>query len=146
MLCDFPYLDVSLIRDILKDDGLHGEDIGKLHLRDVECTHNVGPACRETPVNDQWLNLTPRLRDHRTTGRETYRRCLSSWGRHPCGGTARTSETGQERAELVVSVVMIRKGEAGKHSHCVTLTTRAALSCDSHLRQNHGPVGTWTMP
>lgn len=26
------------------------------------------------------------------------------------------------------------------------LTTRAALSCDSHFRQNHGPVGTWTIP
>lgn len=26
------------------------------------------------------------------------------------------------------------------------LTTRAARSCDSHFRQNHGPVGTWTMP
>ena len=24
----------------------------------------------------------------------------------------------------------------------VILTTRAALSCDSHFRQNHGPVGT----
>ena len=26
------------------------------------------------------------------------------------------------------------------------LTTRAALSCDSHFRQNHGPEGTCTMP
>lgn len=38
------YLDVSLMWDILQDDGLHGEDVGKLHLRDVECTHNMGPA------------------------------------------------------------------------------------------------------
>lgn len=32
--------------DILKDDGLHGENIGKLHLRDVECTDNMGPPCK----------------------------------------------------------------------------------------------------
>lgn len=38
------YLDVSLMWDVLQDDRLHGEDVGKLHLRDVERTHNVGPA------------------------------------------------------------------------------------------------------
>lgn len=40
----FQYLDVSVVRDILQDDGLHGEDVGKLNLRDVKCTHYVGPA------------------------------------------------------------------------------------------------------
>lgn len=38
------YLDVSLVRDVLQDDGLHGEDVGELHLRDVERTHYMGPA------------------------------------------------------------------------------------------------------
>lgn len=38
------YLDVSLMRDVLQDDGLHGEDVGKLHLGDVERTHNMGPT------------------------------------------------------------------------------------------------------
>lgn len=42
--CVRQYLDISLMWDILQDDGLHGEDVGKLHLRDVECTHNMGPA------------------------------------------------------------------------------------------------------
>lgn len=39
----YQYLDVSLMRDVLQDDGFHGEDVGKLHLRDVERTHDVGP-------------------------------------------------------------------------------------------------------
>lgn len=43
-VCVCQYLDVSLMWDVLQDDGLHGEDVGKLHLRDVERTHNVGPA------------------------------------------------------------------------------------------------------
>lgn len=30
--------------DILQDDGFHGENVGKLHLRDVECTDNMGPT------------------------------------------------------------------------------------------------------
>lgn len=38
------YLKVSLMWDILQDDGLHGENVGKLHLRDVERAHYVGPA------------------------------------------------------------------------------------------------------
>lgn len=42
--CVCQYLDVSLVRDVLQDDGLHGEDVGKLHLRDVERAHDVGPA------------------------------------------------------------------------------------------------------
>lgn len=42
--CVFQHLDVSLVRDILQDDGLHRDDVGKLHLGDVERTHNVGPA------------------------------------------------------------------------------------------------------
>lgn len=29
--------------DILEDDGLHGENVGKLHLGDVESTDNMGP-------------------------------------------------------------------------------------------------------
>lgn len=37
------YLEVSLMGDILQDDGLHGENVGKLHLGDVERTDNVGP-------------------------------------------------------------------------------------------------------
>lgn len=40
----FQYLDVSLVGDVLQDDGLHGDDVGKLHLGDVECAHDVGPA------------------------------------------------------------------------------------------------------
>lgn len=43
-VCVYQYLDVSLMWDILQDDGLHGEDIGKLHLRDIQCTDHVGPA------------------------------------------------------------------------------------------------------
>lgn len=43
-VCVFIYLDVSLMWDVLQDDGLHGEDVGKLHLRDVECAHNMGPT------------------------------------------------------------------------------------------------------
>lgn len=39
-----PYLVVSLVWDILQDDRLHGEDVGELHLGDVECAHDVGPA------------------------------------------------------------------------------------------------------
>lgn len=45
-ICVCVYLDVSLMWDVLQDDGLHGEDVGKLHLRDVERTHNMGPACQ----------------------------------------------------------------------------------------------------
>lgn len=54
-------------------------------------------------------------------------------GREPEGshGSARTAWL--ERADVACVVVGV-------------LTTRAALSCDSHFRQNHGPVGTWTMP
>lgn len=29
--------------DILQDDGFHGENVCKLHLRDVECTDDMGP-------------------------------------------------------------------------------------------------------
>lgn len=43
-VCVCVYLDVSLMWDILQDDGLHGEDVGKLHLRDVERAHDMGPA------------------------------------------------------------------------------------------------------
>lgn len=42
-----PYLVVSLVWDILQDDRLHGEDVGELHLGDVECAHDVGPAWLE---------------------------------------------------------------------------------------------------
>lgn len=31
------------MRNVLQDDGLHGQHVGKLHLRDVQSTHNVGP-------------------------------------------------------------------------------------------------------
>lgn len=34
----------AFMRHILQHDGLHGEHVGKLHLRDVEGTHHVGPA------------------------------------------------------------------------------------------------------
>lgn len=34
----------AIMRHILQHDGLHGEHVGKLHLRDVEGTHHVGPA------------------------------------------------------------------------------------------------------
>lgn len=48
------YLDVSLMWDVLQDDGLHGEDVGKLHLGDVECTHHMGPAWQTEWKMDQW--------------------------------------------------------------------------------------------
>lgn len=41
--CSHVYLEVSLMGHILQDDGLHGENVGKLHLGDVERTHDVGP-------------------------------------------------------------------------------------------------------
>lgn len=34
----------AIMRHVLQHDGLHGEHVGKLHLRDVEGTHHVGPA------------------------------------------------------------------------------------------------------
>lgn len=34
----------AIMRHILQHDGLHGEHVGKLHLRDVEGTHHVGPT------------------------------------------------------------------------------------------------------
>lgn len=37
------YLEVSLVGDVLQDDGLHGENVGELHLGDVERTDDVGP-------------------------------------------------------------------------------------------------------
>lgn len=46
------------MRDILQDDGLHSEDVGKLHLRDVQRTHNVGPAWWR---DWQWINGTIRF-------------------------------------------------------------------------------------
>lgn len=57
--CVLQYLDVSLIWDILQDDGLHGDDVGKLHLGDVERTHNVGPALWERSAADQQHNSAP---------------------------------------------------------------------------------------
>lgn len=34
----------AVVRNVLQDDGLHGQHVGKLHLGDVQSTHNVGPA------------------------------------------------------------------------------------------------------
>lgn len=34
----------AIVRHVLQHDGLHGEHVGKLHLRDVEGTYHVGPA------------------------------------------------------------------------------------------------------
>lgn len=34
----------AIMRHILQHDGLHGEHVGKLHLRDVEGTHHMGPT------------------------------------------------------------------------------------------------------
>jgi hypothetical protein len=34
----------AIMRHILQYDGLHGEHVGKLHLRDVQGTHHMGPA------------------------------------------------------------------------------------------------------
>lgn len=34
----------AVVGHVLQHDGLHGEHVGKLHLRDVEGTHHVGPA------------------------------------------------------------------------------------------------------
>lgn len=33
----------AVVRNVLQDDGLHGQHVGKLHLWDVQSTHNVGP-------------------------------------------------------------------------------------------------------
>lgn len=34
----------AIMRHVLQHDGLHGEHVGELHLRDVEGTHHVGPT------------------------------------------------------------------------------------------------------
>lgn len=50
VLADIAGLKISLMGDILQDDGLHGENVGKLHLRDVQCTDNVGPPSTVGPL------------------------------------------------------------------------------------------------
>lgn len=37
------YLVVAFVRHRLEDDGLHGGDVGELHLGDVQSAHHVGP-------------------------------------------------------------------------------------------------------
>ena len=34
----------AIMRHVLQHDGVHGKHVSKLHLRDVEGTHHVGPT------------------------------------------------------------------------------------------------------
>lgn len=43
LLADVAGLVEAVVRNVLQDDGLHGQHVGKLHLWDVQSTHNVGP-------------------------------------------------------------------------------------------------------
>lgn len=37
------YLVEAVVGDVLQDDGLHGEHVGKLHLWDVQSADDMGP-------------------------------------------------------------------------------------------------------
>lgn len=34
----------AIVRHVLQNNGLHGEHVGELHLRDVQGAHHMGPA------------------------------------------------------------------------------------------------------
>lgn len=51
----------AIMRHVLQHDGLHGEHVGKLHLRDVEGTHHMGPAWGGVgPASAVMASLRPR--------------------------------------------------------------------------------------
>lgn len=148
-VCVYVYLDVSLMRDVLQDDGLHGEDVGKLHLGDVERTHDMGPTCQREGNRNFFYS---------GRGNEKVPLLLQ---RH--GGARTTSTVGPLEGTVFVGTKLTPLRQEGEGNSvnkrvrvlcsciplrgCVdVLTTRAARSCDSHFRQNQGPVGTCTMP
>lgn len=50
----------AIMRHILQHDGLHGEHVGKLHLRDVEGTHHMGPTWGSVgPASASMASLRP---------------------------------------------------------------------------------------
>lgn len=50
----------AIMRHILQHDGLHGEHVGKLHLRDVEGTHHMGPTWGSVgPASAAMASLRP---------------------------------------------------------------------------------------
>ena len=50
------YLIVAIVRYGLQYDGLHGRDVGELHLGYVQGTDYVGPACKTTDGEPQGLH------------------------------------------------------------------------------------------